>query len=363
MRKNVFKRVLMVCTSLAIFAIVVTSCSKKEETVTPANLTTLTAVLDSCTTLLNSASTTLYPQAAITAFQTVVTGAQTAAADKSVSQVTIDNLVVQLRVAEATFLAASYDAIPSSALIFGLSFDEGSGTQLTTSGSNAWTATLAAGPSQLFGTNTGLPTFVTGKVGTAMHFGAGSHLEINNYTASALLVPQLSIAVWVKTDSVRANNYIISYNDWYTWKFQTQNDGKPFFTVNTTLGGTDADNQMVNSVPNNTWTHLVVTLDLTAGTETFYINGVSTMVWTNVTKPNLGGTMVPYTPVSVSQLPLLIGAGFTYAEANAVWPASWGWNTIPNWAYFTGSMDELKVYNVCLTAGQVSQLYNTENGK
>jgi hypothetical protein len=271
--------------------------------------------------------------------------------------------VVQLRVAEATFLAASYDAIPSSALIFGLSFDEGSGTQLTTTGSYAWTATLMAGPSQIFGTNTGLPTFVPGKVGTAMHFGAGSHLEINNYTASALLVPQLSIAVWVKTDSVRANNYIISYNDWYTWKFQTQNNGHPFFTVNTTLGGTDADNQMDNSVPNNTWTHLVVTLDLTAGTETFYVNGVSTMAWTNVTKPNLGGTMVPYTPVSVSQLPLMIGAAFPYAEAAAVWPASWGWNTIPNWGYFTGDLDQLKVYNVCLTAGQVSLLYNTENGK
>jgi hypothetical protein len=362
MKKNLIKKVFMACTSLALCAIVFTSCSKDDK-VTPANLTTLTTVIDSCQTLLSSATTTLYPQAAITTFQTVVTGAQTAATNTSISQTTVNNLVVQLRQAKVTFLAASYDAIPASALIFGLSFDEGTGTQLTTTGSNAWTATFTAGPSQLFGTNTGLPTFVTGKVGTALHFGAGSHLEISNYTASALQTQQLSIAVWVKTDSVRANNYIISYNDWYTWKFQTQNNGKPFFTVNTTLGGTDADNQMNNSVPNLTWTHLVVSLDLASGTETLYVNGVSTMVWTKTTKPNLGGTMVPYTAVSVAKLPLLIGAGFTYAEAAAVWPASWGWNTIPNWAYFTGALDELKVYNVALTAGQVSQLYNTENSK
>ena len=70
---------------------------------------------------------------------------------------------------------------------------------------------------------------------------------------------------------------------------------------------------------------------------------------------------MPYTSISVTKLPLLIGAAFTYAEAKAVWPASWGWETIPNWGYFTGSLDELKVYNVALTDGQVAKLYKDEN--
>lgn len=360
MKKNLFKNAFIACASVVLFAAVFTACQTNNP-VAVADQTKLTALVDSCTTLLASSTVaTDYPAAATTAFQTALTNTKTAAASKAITQTAVDNLVVNLRAAKTTFMAASYSAIAPSAIIFGLTFDEGTGTQLTTSGSNAWTAVLTAGPSQLFSTNTGLPTFVTGHKGMAMHFTAGSHLEISNYTASALMSTKLSIAVWVKTDSVRANNYIISYNDWYTWKFQTQDGGKPFFTVNTTLGGTDADNQLDNSVPNATWTHLVVSLDLVAGTETFYVNGVSTMVWTKTTKTNLGGTMVPYTSVSVSKLPLLIGAGFTYAEASAVWPASWGWNTIPNWAYFTGSMDELKVYNIALTDGQVAKLYNSE---
>jgi hypothetical protein len=69
---------------------------------------------------------------------------------------------------------------------------------------------------------------------------------------------------------------------------------------------------------------------------------------------------MPYTAVSASQLPLLVGAAFPYAEAIAFWPASWGAETIPNWGYFTGSLDELKVYNIALTDGQVSLLYNNE---
>jgi hypothetical protein len=194
----------------------------------------------------------------------------------------------------------------------------------------------------------------------ALHFTAGSHLEINDYTASALLDSKLSIAVWVKIDSVRANNYILSYNDWYTWKFQTQDEGKPFFTVQTSAGYTDADNQVNNSVPKLTWTHLVVSMDLVAQKLNFYVNGINTMEWTSVTKTNLHGTIIPYTALSASKLPLLIGAAFTYAEAKLAWPASWGWETIPNWGYFTGSMDELKVYNVALTDEQVSLLYNKE---
>jgi len=360
MKKNLFKNACMAFLALTIFASVFTAC-KSNSTVVTADQTKLTALVDSCNNLLASTTlTTDYPAAAITAFQAVVTSTKTAATNSAITQSAVDNLVVNLRAAKTTFMAASFTAIAPSAEIFGLTFDEGSGTQLTTSGSRAWTAVLTAGPTQLFGSTTPLPTFVTGKKGSAMHFGTGSHLEISNYVASDLMGTKLSISVWVKTDSVRANNYILSYNDWYTWKFQTQNDGKPFFTINTSAGGTDADNETVLSVPNTTWTHLVVSLDLVAKTMDFYVNGALTKEWTSVTKPNLTGTLMPYTAVSTTKLPLLVGAAFTYAEAKAVWPASWGWETIPNWGYFTGSLDELKVYNIALSAGQVSKLYNSE---
>jgi len=359
MKKNFLKNACIACASLLLLIAAFSGCSSSSTPTAVADQTKLTALVDSCTTISVAATTTAYPQAAITAFQTTLAQVITAAANKSITQTAVDNLVISLRAAKVTFLAANFSAVSPSAEIFGLSFDEGAGTQLTTTGSNAWTAVLTAGPAQVFGTATGLPTFVTGHKGMAMHFGAGSHLEINDYTASKLLGKDLSISVWVKTDSVRANNYIISYNAWYTWKFQTQDGGKPFFTATTTAGTFNSDNQHDNSVPNATWTHLVVSMSLTNGTLTFYVNGSSTMVWTSITEPLLKGTLVPYTSVSASKLPLLIGAAITYAEANATW-TGWVWNTPSTWGYFTGSMDELKVYNVALNDGQVGLLYNNE---
>jgi hypothetical protein len=228
--------------------------------------------------------------------------------------------------------------------------------QITTAG-KGWKAELKAGPSEIFGTNTAVPTFVAGKVGKAAYLKDGAHFEISNYAASDLRSNKLSIAVWVKPDSTRAGNYIISYNYWETWKFQLQEQNKPFFTVKTTAGYTDADNQADMSAPNMVWTHLVVSLDLTAETLTFYVNGASTMVWTKATKPNLTGTMAPF----ARTLPLMIGAGFTYAEGMAAMGTDEWWKTRQAFPHFVGAMDELKIYNITLTDGQVLKLYNDEN--
>jgi len=57
----------------------------------------------------------------------------------------------------------------------------------------------------------------------------------------------------------------------------------------------------------------------------------------------------------------MVGACTTYAEVIA----KWDWVTPPirvqGWDYFVGSMDELKVYNIALTDGQVAKLYKDEN--
>ncbi|MDP4276629.1 MAG: LamG domain-containing protein [Bacteroidota bacterium] len=352
MKTSLYRKAFIACIMLSLFACTFTSCSKDDET-KKADTTALVALIDSCQTLLNGATTADYPQSAITTFQTTLATAKTAILNTSISQTAVDNLVVQLRAARETFLAAAYGAIPSSALIMGLSFDEGTGTQLTTTGKK-WTAVLKKGPSEIFGTATNLPTFVTGKVGKAMYFSNGSHLEISNYTKSDLLGNQLSIAVWVKPDSTRAGNYIMSFNYWNTWKFQLQEQNKPFFTTSTTAGGTDADNQSDYSAPNKQWTHLVVSMNLTSGKLTFYVNGLKTMEWTTATKPNFTGTLKDY----ATTLPLMIGACTTYAEANT-W--TWEWARTPaGWDGFIGSMDELKVYNIALTDGQAAKLYNDE---
>ena len=212
MKTNLFKTAFIACVSLALFAGVFSSC-KTTEPVT-ADTAKLTAVIDSCQTLADAATTTDYKQADIDAFKTTLATAKTAIANKSITQTAVDNLVVQLRAAKATFLAAAYGAIHSTALIMGMTFDETvTSNQFTTEG-KPWTAVLTKGPSQIFGTATNLPTFKAGKKGNAIYFNNGSHLEISNYTAADLLGKQLSISVWVKPDSTRAGNYIMSYNYW-----------------------------------------------------------------------------------------------------------------------------------------------------
>lgn len=359
MKKNLFNNAFIALISITLFAAVFSSCKKDEEPNGNVNKTTLNALVDSVQMVADQAKEADYPKAAIDALKTTLASVKASRDNATVTQTQIDNLVVSLRAARTTFMAAAYGAIPANALLLGLTFDEMvTSNQITTAG-KGWKADLKAGPTEVFGTNTGIPTFVTGKAGKAMHFGLGSHLEVSDYTAASLQGSQLSIAVWVKPDSTRAGNYIMSYNYWSSWKFNLQDLNKPFFSVNTAAGGTDADNEGGGTAPNGTWSQLVVSMNLTTGTLTFYINGVSTMVWakgTDKEKPNLTGTIKPYGTV----LPLMIGACTTYPEVLA----KWDWVTPPikpqGWDYFVGSMDELKVYNVALTDGQVAKLYNDE---
>lgn len=354
MKTKFFKNAFFACVSMVLLASAYTSC-KPEETAS-GDTTVLVALIDSCQTLSDGATTADYLQTSITSFRTALTVAKTAILDTKLTQTEVDNLVVSLRAAKAIFLASAFDAIPSTSLLMGLSFNEGTGTQLTAAG-KGWTAVLKKGPSEIFGTAaTNFPSFINGKVGKAMLFNNGSHLEISDYTANDLLGSALSIAVWVKPDSTRAGNYIMSYNYWNSWKFQLQEQNKPFFTIHTNADGwVDADNQADFSAPNNAWTHLVVSLNLNTKTLTFFVNGEVTMIWDATTKTGLTGTG-PF--AYATTLPLMIGACTTYAEANT-WEWSWA-RTPANWDGFVGAMDELKLYNIALTEGQVSKLYDEE---
>jgi hypothetical protein len=354
MKKNLIRNMLIACIGILLAAGYASCNNGSEPPEKQADKTALNEIITECEALLAEATEEDYPKAAIETFKAVVNTAKTAAANSAIVQTAVDNLVVQLEEAKKVFLASAYGAIPESALLLGLRFDEGQGDRLTTEG-RTLVAKLTAGPSEIFGNDTHLPTFVDGKIGRAMHFEKGANLRIDDYASADFMGNQLSIAVWVKPDETRAGNYIMSLNYWNTWKFQIQEQNKVFFTVKTSLGHVDADNQADFSVPNDAWTHVAVSLDLTAGKLNFYINGKYSKEWTVEDRPNLTGAMADY----ATNLPLLIGTATTYAEANAEW--DWTWNTVKAWDYFVGSMDELKVYNIALTEGQVAKLYKDEN--
>ncbi len=304
------------------------------------------AVVAEAETLANAATTEEYPEAAIATFKTAISSAKTAA-EAATTQKQIDNIVANLKAAIETFKASAFDAIPAEALTFECKFD---GEAEKTTGANAWTIEPACGPSQVFATAT-YPTYVDGKVGKAVKLENGANFNITGFNPSSLAGSALSIAVWVNPSKVYANNYIVSFNRWESWKFQIQDGSKPFATIAHTGGISDMDNETDNSCPANEWHHVVVSADLTSGTVNFYVDGQLTKAWEN----KVTGTIPTFDEnflcigQQCSWETALKDDWFNPADANA-----------DNWSCFWGLLDELKVYNVALTAGQVSKLYNSE---
>ncbi len=361
MKQNKLTKIGVLAISLLLILPLWVGCSSDDnEVFEPGDPTALKVELATSNMLLDSATTTEYDQSSIDDFRATVNVIQNIVNTEIVSRQEVINMTIHLNEAQSTFLRSRLMGIAPEALIAGWSFDEGAGISLVSDGMKKLTANLTTGPSEIFPT-TGLPKFVDGVKGKALYFKNGSHLEIPNYAPSDFLGSQLSIAVWLKPDVTKGGNYVASLNYWNNWKFQIQEQGKAFFTVQTTKGFTDADNEDDQSVASGKWTHVVVVLDLNGKNPlSFYVNGRLTKEWTTTNKPNLAGAqMPPYASSLNKQLPLMIGAATTYEEAIASWNWS-GWNTPTSWDHFEGAMDEIKFYNIALVKGQVKALYNEE---
>lgn len=360
MKQNKLYKIGVWAVSLLLILPLLAGCSSDDKEVfISGDPTALKAELADAFNLWETATTTEFEQSSLDEFEAKLNLIQSVLEQGSLSSQDIKNMTIHLEEARNKFLRSRLIGIPVEALIAGWGFDEGEGSSLVSDGIKKLTANLTAGPSQIFPI-TSLPEFVEGVKGKAIHFKNGSHLEIPNYAPADFLGQQLSIAVWLKPDVTKGGNYVASLNYWNNWKFQIQEQGKAFFTVQSTLGFTDADNEYDQSVAPGKWAHVVVSLDLSNQKLSFYVNGRLTKEWTNTTKPNLGGAHMPaYISSLNKQLPLMIGAATTYEEALASWDWS-GWDTPTSWDHFEGAMDEIKFYNIALVEGQVKALYNEE---
>ncbi|MGE5394943.1 MAG: LamG-like jellyroll fold domain-containing protein [Candidatus Saccharibacteria bacterium] len=337
---------------------IMSSCKDDNTTSNGADKTALNALIVTADKLATDAKDSDYPQTAIDTYKSSLQTIKSTAGT-NLTQVQVNNLVTQLQQTMDTFKSKAYGFIDeATALIAGWHFDEGTGTTATAFSTTKHVATFKKGNAAILGNNAMDPTWVDGvKGGKAVYLNNGAHLEVP-YT-TAFLPSNLTISVWVKPTELYENNYIISQNFWNGYKLQTQGGGKPFFTYKKADGGIiDADNETDNSIKANQWNHIVVTLDGTAKKLIFYVNGVLTKTWDETTK-GIGPMTTSLTKPDPQ--PFLIGAVATDEEIANDPDTKWmDWTNATNLGFFKGAIDELKLYNIALTEGQVSKLYADE---
>jgi hypothetical protein len=334
------------------------SCNNDDDNGGGGDKTALNSLIAEADALATSATAVDYPQTAIDAYKTALANLKTATSGNR-TQAEINNAVTQLNQAMTTFKSKAYGFIDETLnLTAGWHFDEGTGTTATAYSTIKHVATFKGGNSVILGTNVMSPSWVEGvKGGKAVYLNNGAHLEAP-YNA-AFLPANLTISVWIKPIELYENNYIVSQNFWQGYKLQTQGGGKPFFTFKKVDGGiVDADNETDNSIKVNVWNHIVVTLDGTTKLLRFYVNGTLTKEWTESTK-TIGPLIQTLT--APGPQPFLIGCVATDEELATDTAVGWmDWTTAANFGFFKGAIDELKLYNISLTEGQVSKLYTDE---
>jgi len=177
------------------------------------------------------------------------------------------------------------------------------------------------------GTLTNGPTRQIGKIGQALNFdGVNDYVNAGN-GASLNITDAITLSAWVKIIGAQPTYARIIAKSWvYYLQIDTNNtavlgfqDGQPWIGV---LGS--------RVLSDNTWYHIVGTYDKNGGATNgrIYINGV------------LDNTLTSTQPIQTVGSSVLIGAH------------SGG---LPG---FHGLIDEVRVYNRALSAGEIQQLYN-----
>jgi hypothetical protein len=198
----------------------------------------------------------------------------------------------------------------TSGLVAAYGFDEGSGTTVTDASGNGNNGTVA---------NTTWST--AGKYGGALSFnGTSSRVTIPDST-SLHLSTGMTLEAWVNPSTVNGNwrDVIYKGNDNYYLEGTSTNSSRPDGGL--IAGGSYADAFGTAALTKSTWTHLAETYD--GSTLRLYVNG------TQVASTAHTGA------IATSTNPLQIGGDSLYSQ------------------FFAGLIDEVRVYNVALTAAQI----------
>lgn len=142
-----------------------------------------------------------------------------------------------------------------------------------------------------------------------------------------------TISFWVKVKTLPAQGevYLLSHGGWQDrWKISLPSHGKPVFTTHTTTCCNDMDSGDGNELKVNEWKHVVMTHDGVA--DKMYMNGVK------VNEKAYAGAL---------------------GKTNN--PLGIGYDPIDKGNYFDGQLDEVMIYDIALTAAQITALYTAQS--
>src|SRR6185437_140650 len=216
----------------------------------------------------------------------------------------------------ACFVFAASGRTASTGLVAAYSFSEGSGTTVADASGNGNNGTVS-----------GATWSASGKFGSALSFNGTSSLVSVPDAASLRLSAGMTLEAWVNPSAVTSawRDVIYKGNDNYFLEATSSASSEP--GVGGTFGGSEGDVEGTAALAANTWSYLAGTYD--GSTLRFYVNGtqVASLAHTGM--------------VASSTNPLQIGGDSIYGQ------------------FFAGLIDEVRVYNVALSAAQVQSDMNT----
>ena len=233
--------------------------------------------------------------------------------DTGLTSATIYNYQVQATDAAGNLSAYSSVAsvtTPSapSGLVAAYGFNEGTGTTVMDASGNGNNGTIS-----------GATWTTSGKYGNALGFNGTSALVTINNATMLQLSTAMTLEAWVNLSTVSSawRDVIYKANDNYYLEGTSMTSGRP------AMGGKFASSPLyaTTALAVNTWMHLAATYDGT--TTRLYVNG------TQVSSQAQTGAM------AASTNPLQIGGDSLYGQ------------------FFQGTIDEVRIYNVALTAAQI----------
>ncbi|HEX6761239.1 MAG TPA: LamG-like jellyroll fold domain-containing protein [Gaiellaceae bacterium] len=210
----------------------------------------------------------------------------------------------------APLLLVARPASPASTgLVAAFGFDEGSGSSVADASGSGNTGTVQNG------------TWAAGKFGKALQFN-GSNTRVNVPDSASLhLTTGMTLEAWVDPSTVNGawRDVIYKGNDNYYLEATSDNASRP--DAGLIAGGSYGDAFGSAALPANSWSYLAETYD--GSTLRLYVNG------TQVASTAHTGS------IATSTNQLQIGGD-----------GIWG-------QYFAGLIDEVRIYNVALTAAQI----------